>query len=203
MTIIVFFIIIFINIFLLKNSIGSWKNNFRSLEIVSRSSFMFYPGLVVHSHTCVVSVLPDLAHISKVIFLARRHNWTWKYHVHMAKLLTQNAKITINQPFWFIFLPLLNLSENWSLITCKQIWAEYMKNFGSYSASQIIDVTKNCHKSALLIFFQPLLNLSENWSFVTCITNSGRIHAKLFKLSCPQKNVDVDADPNDAEIQLQ
>ena len=44
-------------------------------------------------------------------------------------------------------------------------------------------------KSAILNFFQPLLNLSENWSLVTYITNLGRIHGKLFKLSCPQGQI--------------
>ena len=47
-----------------------------------------------------------------------------------------------------------------------------------------------------LIFFRPLLNLSENWSLVTCITNLGRIHEKLFKLSLPQENVLTPTLPN-------
>ena len=70
---------------------------------------------------------------------------------------------------------------------------------------QIIDVKcKNRNKLAIFNFLKSLLNLSENWSFVTCIT-LGRIHEKRFKLSCPQVNVnpDANADADDAEIQLQ
>ena len=74
----------------------------------------------------------------------------------------------------------------------------------SRQQGQIIDVglkAKNRNKSAILIFFQPFLSLSENWSFVTCITNFGNIHEIFFKLSGPQVNVNADAD--DAELQLQ
>ena len=64
---------------------------------------------------------------------------------------------------------------------------------------QIIDI--KCEKIAInrSFFFHPLLNLSENWSLLTCITNLGRIHEQLFKLSRPEVNVNVDAD----ELQLQ
>ena len=79
-----------------------------------------------------------------------------------------------------------------------------MKNFSSYRAHKVKLLTekaKNRNKSAILNFFQPLLNLFENWSLVTCITNLGRIHEKLFKLSRPQVNVNADAAV--AELQLQ
>ena len=46
-------------------------------------------------------------------------------------------KIAINRPFFFFFRPLLNLSENWSLVTCKQIWKGYVKNFSSYRAHKV------------------------------------------------------------------
>ena len=64
----------------------------------------------------------------------------------------------------------------------------------SHPQGQIIDV--KCEKSQLIghfEFFSPLLNLSENWSLVTCLTNLGRIHEKLLKLSRPQVNVNADA----------
>ena len=159
---------------------------------------------------------------------------------------------------FFFFRPLLNLSENWSLVTCitnlKRICEKLFKL--SRPQGQIIDV--KCEKSQSIghfffspaiielvrelvisnmhnkfekdtwktfqviaptrsnywrkrwkiaisrpfwIFFQPLLNLSEKWSLVTCKTNLGRKHEKLFKLSRPQVNVNADAD--DAELQLQ
>ena len=38
-------------------------------------------------------------------------------------------------------------------------------------------------------FFQPLSKLSENWTLVKRITHFGRIHGKLFMLSCPQGQI--------------
>ena len=162
-----------------------------------------------------------------------------------------------NKSAIFFFRPLLNLSENWSLVTCitnlQRICEKLFKL--SRPQGQIIDV--KCEKSQLIghfffftiielvrelvisnmhnkfekdtwktfqviaptrsnywrkrwkiaisrpfwFFFQPLLNLSEKWSLVTCKTNLGRKHEKLFKLSRPQVNVNADAD--DAELQLQ
>ena len=72
-----------------------------------------------------------------------------------------------------------------------------MKNFSSYLAHKVkllMSNAKNRNKMAILNFFHLLLNLSENWSLVTCITNLGRIHEKLFKLSRPQVNVNTDAE---------
>ena len=69
-----------------------------------------------------------------------------------------------------------------------------MKNYQSYHAHKVKLLPQNVkhrNKSAFLIYFQPLLNLSKNWSFVTCITHLGRIHGKLFKLPCPQANVNA------------
>ena len=102
-----------------------------------------------------------------------------------------------------IFLqPLSKLSENCLLVTgITNLNMIHVKLFKlSLPQSQIIYV--KCEKIAInrpIFFFQPLLNLSENWSFVTYITNLGRIHEKLFNLSCPQVNVNAD----DAELQLQ
>ena len=113
-------------------------------------------------------------------------------------------KIAINRQFWNFFQPLLNLSKNYLLVKCitnlKTIRGKLSKL--SRPQGQIIDVKcEKCNKSAILNFFRLLLNLSENWSLVTCITNLGRIHGKLFKLSRPQVNANADAD--DAELQLQ
>ena len=56
-------------------------------------------------------------------------------------------KIAINRPFFFFFRPLLNLSENWSLVTCitnlKRICEKLFKL--SRPQGQIIDV--KCEKS--------------------------------------------------------
>ena len=74
-----------------------------------------------------------------------------------------------------------------------------MKNV-SHPQGQIIDVNKSAINRNF-DFFQPLSNLSENWSFATCITNLGGMYENLFKISCPQVNVnaDNDADTDDAE----
>ena len=60
-------------------------------------------------------------------------------------------KIAINRPFFFFFLPLLNLSENWSLVTCitnlKRICEKLFKL--SRPQGQIIDV--KCEKSHELV----------------------------------------------------
>ena len=65
---------------------------------------------------------------------------------------------------------------------------------------QIIDVKGEIAISRpFRIFFRPLLNLFKNWSLVACITNLGRIHEKLLKLSRLQVNVIAYA----AELQLQ
>ena len=111
-------------------------------------------------------------------------------------------KIAINRPFFFFFRPLLNLSENWSLVTCitnlKRI-REKLQVIAPTRSNYWRKRWKIAISRPFWIFFQPLLNLSEKWSLVTCKTNLGRKHEKLFKLSRPQVNVNADAD----ELQLQ
>ena len=56
-------------------------------------------------------------------------------------------KIAISRPFWIFFQPLLNLSEKWSLVTCKTNLGRICEKLFKLSRpqGQIIDV--KCEKS--------------------------------------------------------
>ena len=94
-------------------------------------------------------------------------------------------KRTINRPFRIFYQPLLNLFENWLLVTCitdlKMIHEKLFKL--SRPQGQIIDVKmwKIPKNLPFWIFFQPSVNLSKNYLLVTCITNLKRIREKLLK----------------------
>ena len=105
-------------------------------------------------------------------------------------------KIAINRPFFFSAiielvreLVISNMHNKFE----KDMWKTF----------QVIAPTMSNYwrKKWKIAISRPLLNLSEKWSLVTCKTNLGRKHEKLFKLSRPQVNVNADAD--DAELQLQ
>ena len=109
-------------------------------------------------------------------------------------------KIAINQPFLIFFSAIIELVQ--------ELLISNMDNKFEEDTWKVIAPTRSNYwrkrrKIAISrpfwILFRPLLNLSENWSLVACITNLGRIHEKLFKLSRPQVNVNAD----DAELQLQ
>ena len=122
--------------------------------------------------------------------------------------------MTIDRPFWIVFQPLLNMSENWLLVTCmiheklfklsRPRGQNFVKNVKNRNKSfQVITPTRSNYwrkRRKIKISrpfkkkFRPLLNLSENWSLLTCITDLRRIHEKLFKLSCPQVNVNADTE---------
>ena len=114
-------------------------------------------------------------------------------------------KIAINRPFFFFFPAIIELVRE---LVISNMHNKFEKD--TWKTFQVIAPTRSNYwrkrwKIAISrpfwIFFQPLLNLSEKWSLVTCKTNLGRKHEKLFKLSRPQVNVNADAD--DAELQLQ
>ena len=81
--------------------------------------------------------------------------------------------------------------------TCRELLITNMHNKfqqDTWKTFQVITPTRSNYwrkmwkitiNRPFLIFFTSLLNLSENWSLVTYITHLGRIHGKLFKLSCP------------------
>ena len=87
-------------------------------------------------------------------------------------------EIAINLPFWFFLQPLLNLSGNWSFVTCVTNWGSRNNFFfkSSRPQGQIIEV--ECKKSAISIFFSHYRTLSETCVLVTCITNLGRRYEK-------------------------
>ena len=57
--------------------------------------------------------------------------------------------------------------------------------------------------TVIFYFFSTVFLTSPRtgWLLGACITNLSRIHGTLFKLLCPQVNVNADADVDDAEPQ--
>ena len=89
----------------------------------------------------------------EVIIAATRSNYSRKMR-----------KMTINRPFWIFFQPLLNLSENWLLVTCitdlKMIHEKLFKL--SRPQCQIIDV--KCEKIAInrpFEIFSAIIELAQ------------------------------------------
>ena len=109
-------------------------------------------------------------------------------------------KIAINRPFCF-FSAVIELVLQ--LLICNTHYKFKQDKWNVTKSNYWRKMQKIAINRPFWNLFPPLLNLSENLWFVTCITNLGKIHGKLFKLSCPQVNSNADADDDDDELQLQ
>ena len=100
-------------------------------------------------------------------------------------------KIAINQPFWIFFQPLLNLSENWSLVTCmtnlKRICEKLFKL--SRPQGQIIDV--KCEKSQKIghfFFFSAIIELVQELLISNMHNQFEEDMWKTFQLIAPTRS---------------
>ena len=71
-----------------------------------------------------------------------------------------------------------------SIIACHHYWTDVITPTRSNYSLKKIAINR-----LFWIVFQPLLNLFEHFLLGTCITNFKRIHEKLFKISCPQGQI--------------
>ena len=99
-------------------------------KIAINRPFFFFPAIIELVRELVISNMhnkfeKDTWKTFQVIAPTRSNYWRKRW------------KIAISRPFWIFFQPLLNLSEKWSLVTCKTNLGRKHKKLFKLSRPQV------------------------------------------------------------------